>query len=252
MSNWDEDEDGYCTAAEDFQDARSVCEQLGIPLHKVEFRGRVPRSRLRVLPRRVSRRAHAESGRALQSRDQVRRLLRLRAAARRRVGRHRSLRARRARRDGASARLLRGVDAGKDQSYFLHAMPAQALARTLFPIGALHKERRAPHGARARRCPCSTRRTAPASASSASGRSRSSSRSICRRSRAISRRPRAASVGEHRGPHVLHARSAPGSAHRRAHRRGRQTPWYVADKDLRRNVLIVVQGHDHPRCSAAS
>ena len=39
MSNWDEDEDGYCTAAEDFQDARSVCEQLGIPLHKVSFAG---------------------------------------------------------------------------------------------------------------------------------------------------------------------------------------------------------------------
>ncbi len=28
MSNWDEDEDGYCTAAQDFQDARQVCEQL--------------------------------------------------------------------------------------------------------------------------------------------------------------------------------------------------------------------------------
>ena len=39
MSNWDEDEDGYCTAAEDFQDARSVCEQLGVPLHKVSFAG---------------------------------------------------------------------------------------------------------------------------------------------------------------------------------------------------------------------
>lgn len=39
MSNWDEDEDGYCTAAEDYQDARSVCERLGVPLHKVSFAG---------------------------------------------------------------------------------------------------------------------------------------------------------------------------------------------------------------------
>ena len=39
MSNWDEDEDGYCTAAQDYQDARQVCEQLGIPLHKVSFAG---------------------------------------------------------------------------------------------------------------------------------------------------------------------------------------------------------------------
>ena len=36
MTNW-EDEDGYCTAAEDLQDARNVCEQLGIPLHHVNF-----------------------------------------------------------------------------------------------------------------------------------------------------------------------------------------------------------------------
>src|SRR5215467_14550829 len=37
MSNWEEDEDGYCTSAQDYQDARQVCEQLGIPLHKVSF-----------------------------------------------------------------------------------------------------------------------------------------------------------------------------------------------------------------------
>src|SRR6202167_3134613 len=36
MSNWEED-DSYCTAAEDFQDARRVCETLNIPLHRVSF-----------------------------------------------------------------------------------------------------------------------------------------------------------------------------------------------------------------------
>src|SRR5471032_1461249 len=36
MSNW-EDEDAYCTAAEDFQDARRTCETLNIPLHRVSF-----------------------------------------------------------------------------------------------------------------------------------------------------------------------------------------------------------------------
>src|SRR6202522_165316 len=38
MSNWDED-DAYCTAAADFQDARRVCEALDIPLHRVSFAG---------------------------------------------------------------------------------------------------------------------------------------------------------------------------------------------------------------------
>ncbi len=37
MSNWDDDEDAYCTTAEDYQDARRVAEHLGIPLHKVSF-----------------------------------------------------------------------------------------------------------------------------------------------------------------------------------------------------------------------
>jgi len=37
MSNWNEDEDGYCTSAADFQDARRVAEELGIPLHKASF-----------------------------------------------------------------------------------------------------------------------------------------------------------------------------------------------------------------------
>ena len=36
MTNW-EDDDGYCTAAEDLQDARQLCEQLDIPLHHVNF-----------------------------------------------------------------------------------------------------------------------------------------------------------------------------------------------------------------------
>lgn len=38
-------------------------------------------------------------------------------------------------------RLLRGVDEGKDQSYFLWAVPMEALSRTLFPLGALPKSK---------------------------------------------------------------------------------------------------------------
>ncbi|HEX2792252.1 MAG TPA: tRNA 2-thiouridine(34) synthase MnmA [Candidatus Paceibacterota bacterium] len=36
--------------------------------------------------------------------------------------------------------LLRGVDEGKDQSYFLWAIPQEALAMALFPLGTLHKD----------------------------------------------------------------------------------------------------------------
>ena len=37
MSNWEEDDDGYCTSAQDFQDARAIAHELGIPLHRVSF-----------------------------------------------------------------------------------------------------------------------------------------------------------------------------------------------------------------------
>ena len=42
MTNW-EDDDGYCTAADDLQDARQVCEQLGITLHHVNFHASITR-----------------------------------------------------------------------------------------------------------------------------------------------------------------------------------------------------------------
>ena len=36
MSNWEEDDD-YCTTAQDFQDARATAAELGVPLHRVSF-----------------------------------------------------------------------------------------------------------------------------------------------------------------------------------------------------------------------
>src|SRR6187397_2048316 len=35
--------------------------------------------------------------------------------------------------------LLKGLDPGKDQSYFLHRLTQAQLARTIFPVGHLHK-----------------------------------------------------------------------------------------------------------------
>ena len=37
MSNWDDEDDAYCTAAQDYQDARAVAAELAIPLHRVSF-----------------------------------------------------------------------------------------------------------------------------------------------------------------------------------------------------------------------
>ena len=94
-------------------------------------------------------------------------------------------------RDGRTE-LLKGLDPNKDQSYFLHAVGGEQIARSLFPVGELEKpEVRAIAGSMA--SPRRRRRTPRASASLASDASPISSSSTCRPSRATSRPPKARS-----------------------------------------------------------
>ncbi len=137
MTNW-EDEDGYCTAADDLQDARSVCEQLDIPLHQANFAkqyrdqvfdyfldeyraGRTPNPDVlcnREIKFGVFRDyAHRLGGNFLATGHYARSKIV----------------------DGHGA-LFKGADRSKDQSYFLHAVSAEALAETVFPLGDLQKE----------------------------------------------------------------------------------------------------------------
>ena len=136
MTNW-EDDDGYCTAADDLQDARIVCEQLGIPLHHVNFSkqyadqvfayfldeykaGRTPNPDV-LCNREIKFGVF---------RDYAKRLGGERLA----TGHY----AQSGIIDGHGA-LFKGADAGKDQSYFLHAVSAEALAETVFPLGDIEK-----------------------------------------------------------------------------------------------------------------
>lgn len=249
MSNWDEDEDGYCTAAEDYQDARAVCERLRIPLHKVSFAGEY-RERVFAYFLGEYRAGRTPNPDVLCNReikfgvcfDYARRLGAEWVAtghyARVEHGRDEHGAA------GASPRLLRGVDAGKDQSYFLHAMPSQALARTLFPVGALQKN--------------DVRRMARELALPVFD--KKDSTGIC----FIGERPFAEFLARYLPAQPGDIETAAGQkvgAHRGlmyytlGQRQGlriggrndaSEEAWYVAAKDLRRNVLVVVQGHDHP------
>ena len=137
MRNWDENEDDYCTAAADLQDARRVCEALGIPLHTVnfalEYRTRVFRHFLDELAAGRTPNPDVACNREIKfgvCLEHARRLGAVWFA----TGHY-------ARIDAASGstRLLRAVDRAKDQSYFLHTVPAESLARTRFPIGGLTK-----------------------------------------------------------------------------------------------------------------
>ncbi|MDN5939249.1 MAG: tRNA 2-thiouridine(34) synthase MnmA, partial [Salinisphaera sp.] len=137
MFNWSEDEAGRCTAAEDYESAVAVADTLGMPLHRADFS--------RAYKDRVFTDFLAEYAAGRTPNPDI--------WCNREIKFDRFLH--HARRLGADAiatghyartalanghtRLLRGVDASKDQSYFLAAVPEQALAYTRFPLGGLRK-----------------------------------------------------------------------------------------------------------------
>jgi len=238
MRNWDEDEDGYCTAAADLQDARRVCDDLGIPLHAVsfsaEYRDRVFQHFLDELAAGRTPNPDVACNREIKFGVCFEHAMRL-GADWFATGHYARMH------DG---RLLRGLDAGKDQTYFLHTVPGAMLARTLFPIGAMPKAavRALAHE---QALPVHDKRD---------------STGIC----FIGERPFAEFLA-----HYLPAQPGPietPAGRRIGNHRGlmyytlgqrqgldvggvrgaAESPWYVAAKDLARNTLVVVQQHDHP------
>src|SRR6202044_392939 len=137
MANWEDDEDGYCTTASDWQDARRVCDTLNIPLHRAsfarEYRERVFAHFLREYAAGRTPNPDVLCNREIKfgvCLDYMRRLgaglIATGPSARLEHG-------------TPGTRLLKARDTSKDQSYFLHAVPARALENVLFPLGELTK-----------------------------------------------------------------------------------------------------------------
>src|SRR5210317_166283 len=134
MTNW-EDDDGYCTAAADLQDARRVCEQLDIPLHHANF---ARQYRDQVFSRFLDeyRAGRTPNPDVLCNREIKFGVFRDHA---RRLGGQLIATGHYARTtvvDGRT-RLEKALDQSKDQSYFLHAVSEEALTETIFPLGEM-------------------------------------------------------------------------------------------------------------------
>jgi len=243
MKNWDED-DGteYCTARRDLADAQQVCQRLGIELHTANFAaeywdnvfehflaeyraGRTPNPDI-LCNREIKFKVFLEYAEVLGA-DLIA------------TGHY----ARRADRDGR-ALLLKGLDGNKDQSYFLHAVDEAALAKSLFPVGDMAKPE--------------VRKIA--AAHQLVTHNKKDSTGICfigeRRfkdflQQYLPAQPGAMEtedgtvIGTHSGLmyHTIGQRQGLGIGGVRG---GSEEPWYVAAKDLARNVLVVVQGTNHP------
>jgi tRNA-uridine 2-sulfurtransferase len=244
MSNWEEDgdDDAYCTAAQDFQDARAVAAELGIPLHRVSFAAEY---RERVFAHFL--REHA-AGRTPNPDVLCNREIKFGVALEwaRRLGASHFATGHYARlvtsADGIA--LCRARDAAKDQSYFLHALAPMQLARTLMPLGELEKSA---VRERARRAGLPVYDKPDSTGICFIG--ERPFRQFLARYLARTPGPIESPDGEALGTHEGLAFYTLGqrAGLKIGGRSGRpERPWYVAAKDAARNTLIVVQDHDHP------
>ena len=239
MKNWDDD-DGteYCTAAQDLLDAEGVCHRLNIPLETVSFaadyRDNVFRHFLHEYAAGRTPNPDVLCNREIKFKVFVDHAAALGADF---VATGHYVR-------GAAGKLWQGVDPAKDQSYFLHAVPAAQLARAIFPVGGLKK----------------SRVRALAEQFGLHNHARKDSTGICfigeRRFTEFLARylpaqpgPILSIEGEHMGIHqglmyyTLGQRQGIGIGGRQA---SSGAPWYVAAKDLSTRSLYVVQGANHP------
>jgi len=135
MANWEaEDDDAYCTAAQDFQDARAICEVLGIPLHRADFSAEY---RERVFAHFLSELAAGRTpnpdvlcNAEIKFDAFLDYATRLGAEAIA-TGHYAALAPDRPADDPW---LMQPADRDKDQTYFLHAVPQAAFQRVLFPL----------------------------------------------------------------------------------------------------------------------
>jgi tRNA-specific 2-thiouridylase len=238
MKNWDED-DGteYCTAAADLDDARRVCDQLGIPLHTANFAaeywddvfeaflaeyraGRTPNPDV-LCNREIKFRQFTDYARRLGA-DAIA------------TGHYAQLDG-----TGADLRLKKGIDPDKDQSYFLQAVEHRQLDHCLFPVGTMHKRDVRDH---ARRLGLHNARKKDSTGICFIGERRFADfleRYVARDPGPITD-PEGRVLGEHRGLafYTIGQRQGLGIGGRGGYR---DAPWYVAGKHVAQNRIIVSQ-----------
>jgi tRNA-specific 2-thiouridylase len=243
MKNWQEsDAEVYCTAAEDFKDAEDVANLLGIKLHSINFAaeywdrvfahfldeyraGRTPNPDV-LCNREIKFKAFLDYALALGAEHIA-------------TGHYAKVI-----KENNHFHMRLSSDEGKDQTYFLYMLGQKALSHTLFPLGDLTKDEVRE---------IATQQKLP-------NHKKKDSTGICfigeRKFRDFLSQYLPANpgdiettdgeyLGEHQGLmyYTLGQRQGLGIGGKQG---SEEKPWFVAKKDLRRNRLIVVQGHDHP------
>ena len=244
MKNWEEDDnEEYCSAATDLADAQAVCDKLGIKLLTINFAaeywdnvfehflaeyraGRTPNPDI-LCNKEIKFKAFLDYAAEDLGADYIA------TGHYVRKGEH-----------NGKVQLLRGLDKNKDQSYFLYTLSEAQISKSLFPVGELEKPQ--------------VRKIAEELGLVTAA--KKDSTGICfigeRKFRDFLARYLPAQsglirsvdgevIGEHQGLmyHTLGQRKGLGIG---GLKNAEETPWYVVDKDVEHNELIVAQGYDHP------
>ena len=242
MQNWEEDErSGPCTTDADRKDAVAVCGRLGISFHArnfaaeywdgvfehflAEYRvGRTPNPDV-LCNREIKFKTFLDEAHALGAEK-------IATGHYARVDFHEG-----------RYRLLRAVDAAKDQSYFLHALGQQQLAATLFPLGEIKKPR-VRELAREAALPTHAKKDSTGICFIGERDFRSFLAQYIPARSGEMRTPAGELIGEHQGVmyYTLGQRNGLGIGGRHG---ASGEAWYVVGKDVAANVLYVAQGGEN-------
>jgi len=243
MKNWEDDDTGeYCSTRQDFLDAAGAADVIDIPLEAVnfsaEYKDRVFAEFLREYQAGRTPNPDVLCNAEIKFKAFLDHAMDL-GATRIATGHYARLREK-----GGMLELLRGVDPDKDQSYFLHRLTQAQLARTMFPVGELKKAEVRRIAAEAR-LPNHAKKDSTGICFIGERPFRDFLRRYLPREPGPIRTPEGRQVGEHIGLafYTIGQRKGIGIGGTSG---GESDAWYVAQKDLGENTLVVVQGHDHP------
>ena len=243
MKNWEDDDDSeYCSTRQDWLDAASVADVVGVDIEAVnfaaEYKDRVFAEFLREYSAGRTPNPDVLCNAEIKFKAFLDHAMSLGAEfiATGHYARVREL--------NGEFQLLKGLDASKDQSYFLHRLNQAQLSKTLFPLGEMPK----------------TEVREIAHRIGLSNAAKKDSTGIC----FIGERPfrdflnqylpthtgpmktlDGRLIGEHIGLsfYTLGQRKGIGIG---GAKDGNGEPWFAAHKDIETNTLYVAQGHEHP------
>jgi len=243
MKNWEEEDVEFCPASVDFADAQAVCDRLQIELHSINFAkeywesvfsyfldeyraGRTPNPDIlcnREIKFKVFLNYARQRGAELLATGHYARL----------------------QQQGGSHQLLKGADPLKDQSYFLHALNQDQLSQSLFPIGELHKPQVRALAKQAG-LPTSTKKDSVGICFIGERKFKAFLNEFLPAQPGVIETDAGKALGKHDGL-MFYTLGQRQGLKIGGQKDGGEAPWYVVAKDLKRNVLVVAQGQEHPQ-----